>query len=137
MRFFCIRSVIATSHALVMYVRNVRSSGRLSGLTSETADFDCRPVCNGVAPSSSLRSRQGTLKMMRQRDWLLLGGGIAAGIVLGACVPKLRRHLGPVIAEAGARAGGVFSTLAETVASQMERVEDYAAERRAASSSEG
>ncbi|MEI8020425.1 MAG: hypothetical protein WCH39_19640 [Schlesneria sp.] len=71
---------------------------------------------------------------MTQRDWLLIGGGLVAGALLGASVPKLRRHLGPVIMEAGQRAGGVFSALAETVATQMERAEDYAAERRAASS---
>ena len=59
---------------------------------------------------------------MTQRDWLLIGGGLVAGALLG------------VIMEAGQRAGGVFSALAETVATQMERAEDYAAERRAASS---
>ena len=69
---------------------------------------------------------------MTQRDWLLIGGGLVAGALLGASVPKLRRQLGPVIMEAGHRAGGVFSALAETLATQMERAEDYAAERRAA-----
>lgn len=71
---------------------------------------------------------------MTQRDWLLIGGGLVAGAILGVSVPKLRRHIGPVIFEAGHRAGGVFSALAETVATQLERAEDYAAERKAAGS---
>ena len=71
---------------------------------------------------------------MTQRDWLFIGGGLVAGALLGASVPKLRRHFGPVIAEAGQRAGGVFSALAETIATQMERAEDFAAERRASAS---
>ena len=71
---------------------------------------------------------------MTQREWLLIGGGLVAGAILGVSVPKLRRHLGPVIVEAGHRAGGVFSALAETVATQLERAEDYAAERKAAGS---
>ena len=73
-------------------------------------------------------------EIMTQRDWLLIGGGLVAGALLGVGGPKLRRHLGPVLVEAGYRAGGVFSALAETVATQLERAEDYAAERRAASS---
>jgi hypothetical protein len=77
---------------------------------------------------------QGNRKIMTQRDWFFIGGGLIAGAVLGASFPALRRQLGPVIMEAGQRAGGVFSALAETVATQMERAEDYAAERRATSS---
>jgi hypothetical protein len=71
---------------------------------------------------------------MTHRDWLLLGGGVIAGALVGIAVPKLRRNLGPVLVEAGYRASGVFSVLAEAVATQMERAEDYAAERRAANS---
>jgi hypothetical protein len=83
---------------------------------------------------SVLKSNEREQKIMTQRDWLLIGGGLVAGALLGVSAPKLRRHLGPVIAEAGLRAGGVFSALAETVATQMERAEDYAEERRAARS---
>ena len=67
---------------------------------------------------------------MTQRDWLLLGGGVAAGFAIAIGFPKARRHLGPIIAEAGQRAGGVLSGLAEMVANQMEKVEDFAAEQK-------
>jgi len=72
---------------------------------------------------------------MTRRDWMLIGGGICAGALLGFGIPKLSRHLGPIIVEASQRAGDVFSTLAETVATQMERAEDFAAERRASHTS--
>ena len=73
--------------------------------------------------------------IMTRRDWMLIGGGICAGALLGFGIPKLSRHLGPIIVEASQRAGDVFSTLAETVATQMERAEDFAAERRASHTS--
>lgn len=68
---------------------------------------------------------------MTQRDWLLLGGGVVAGVAIAVGFPKARRHLAPIIAETGERAGGVLSGLAEMLANQMEKVEDYAAERQA------
>jgi len=71
---------------------------------------------------------------MTTREWLFLGGGIVAGVALGAGLPKLRRQLGPMIAEAGHRAGGLVSSLAEALATQMERAEDFAAEKAAESS---
>jgi hypothetical protein len=73
---------------------------------------------------------------MTQRDWLLLGGGIIAGVALGIGFPKARRHLAPIIEESGHRAGSLISGIAELVATQMEKVEDFAAERKAASSSQ-
>jgi len=70
---------------------------------------------------------------MNQRDWLFLGGGIVAGIAIAVAFPKARRQLGPIIAETGERAGSLLSGLAEMVANQMEKVEDFAAERSAPS----
>ncbi|WP_373650804.1 hypothetical protein [Schlesneria sp. DSM 10557] len=72
---------------------------------------------------------------MTRRDWIMIGGGICTGALLGVGVPKLTRHLGPIFVEASQRAGTVFSTVAEVVATQLERAEDFAAERRAARSS--
>lgn len=71
--------------------------------------------------------------MVTQRDFLWLTGGIVAGVAIATAFPKLRRHLGPVIAEASEKAGNVFSAMAEAVATQMERAEDITAERRSAS----
>lgn len=68
--------------------------------------------------------------MVSQRDFLWLTGGIVAGVAIATAFPKLRRHLGPIIADASEKAGHVFSAMAETVATQMERAEDFAAERR-------
>ena len=70
---------------------------------------------------------------MTQRDWLLLGGGVAAGFAIAIGFPKARKHLGPIIAETGERAGSLLSGLAEMVAHQMEKVEDYAAEQKSKS----
>lgn len=71
---------------------------------------------------------------MTQRDWIFAGGGLIAGALLAVSAPKIRRHLAPIIAEAGYRAGGIFSAVAESVATQIERAEDFAAEQRAARS---
>lgn len=67
---------------------------------------------------------------MTQRDWLLIGGGVVAGVALAIGFPKARRHLAPIIAETGERAGGVLSGLAEMLANQMEKMEDFAAEQK-------
>ena len=67
---------------------------------------------------------------MNQRDWLILGGGVVAGIAIAVAFPKARKQLGPIIAESGERAGSLLSGLAEMVASQMEKVEDFAAEKK-------
>lgn len=67
---------------------------------------------------------------MTQRDWLLVGGGVIAGIALAVGIPAARRQLGPIIAETGERAGGLLSGLAEMVANQMEKVEDMAAAQK-------
>jgi hypothetical protein len=71
---------------------------------------------------------------MTQREWLILGGGIIAGVALGVAFPKARKHLGPIIEETGQRAGSLISGVAEMVARQMEMAEDFAAERSAHSS---
>ena len=71
---------------------------------------------------------------MTQRDWLLIGGGVIAGVAIAVGFPKARRQLGPIIAETGERAGSILSGLAEMVANQMEKVEDFNAERKASSS---
>ena len=70
---------------------------------------------------------------MNQRDFLWLTGGVVAGIALAAGLPTLRRHFGPILAEASERAGQVFSTMTEAMAAQMERAEDIAAEHRSVS----
>ncbi|MES2791495.1 MAG: hypothetical protein V4719_17895 [Planctomycetota bacterium] len=70
---------------------------------------------------------------MTQRDWLLLGGGVAAGLAVGVGLPKVLQTFGPVLVESGQRAGSLLSGLAELVAAQMEKAEDYSAERKAAS----
>ena len=67
---------------------------------------------------------------MNQRDWLLVSGGLVAGIAIAVGFPKARQQLGPLISETGQRAGGLLSGLAELVANQLERVEDMAAERK-------
>lgn len=54
---------------------------------------------------------------------------MVAGIAIAVAFPKARRQLGPIIAESGERAGSLLSGLAEMVASQMEKVEDFAAEK--------
>lgn len=60
---------------------------------------------------------------------MLLGGGIVAGAAIAIAFPKARRHLAPIISESGERAGSFLSGLAEMVATQMEKVEDFAASR--------
>ena len=73
---------------------------------------------------------------MTQREWLLLGGGIVAGVALGVAFPKVRKQLGPIIEESGQRAGSLISGIAEMVAAQMEKAEDFAAERKATANGE-
>jgi hypothetical protein len=67
---------------------------------------------------------------MNQRDLLLIGGGVIAGLALGVAFPQARRKLAPFISETGERAGGILSGLAELVASQLEKVEDFTAEQK-------
>ena len=71
---------------------------------------------------------------MTQRDWLLIGGGVIAGVAIAIGFPKARRQLGPIISETGERAGSILSGLAEMVATQMEKVEDFNAERKSTAS---
>lgn len=80
-------------------------------------------------PTSIRGFRYGAI--MTNRDWLFLGGGVVAGVAIAIAFPKARRHLAPIISETGERAGSIISGLAEMVATQMEKVEDYAAERNA------
>ncbi len=61
----------------------------------------------------------------------MIGGGIAAGVAVGAGFPKALRTFGPVLVESTQRAGTLLSGLAELVAAQIEKAEDYAAERQA------
>lgn len=68
---------------------------------------------------------------MTNRDWMLLTGGVVAGLAIAIGFPKARRHLAPIISETGERAGNMLSGLAEMVATQMEKVEDMAAARNA------
>jgi hypothetical protein len=67
---------------------------------------------------------------MTQREWLLLGGGVAAGVAVGAGLPKVIRTFGPVFVESSQRAGSLLSGLAELMAAQIEKAEDLAAERK-------
>lgn len=69
--------------------------------------------------------------MMTQRDWLLISGGVVAGLAIAIGFPKARRQIGPLIAETGQRAGSMLSGIAEMVAAQMEQIEDLAATQRA------
>lgn len=54
----------------------------------------------------------------------------AAGVVVGANWPKLRKSLGPLIATAGDRFGDVYSAVAQAIGDQKEAMEDSRAERR-------
>ncbi|MDB5335722.1 MAG: hypothetical protein JWN70_1341 [Planctomycetaceae bacterium] len=68
---------------------------------------------------------------MTQREWLLIGGGIAAGVAVGAGLPKVLQTFGPVLVESSQRAGSLLSGLAELMAAQIEKAEDLAAQRKA------
>lgn len=61
----------------------------------------------------------------------MIGGGIAAGVAVGAGLPKVLQTFGPVLVESSQRAGSLLTGLAELMAAQIEKAEDLAAQRKA------
>ena len=68
---------------------------------------------------------------MRPRDLFWLGSGLAVGFALGAALPRLRREFGPVIQEAGSRAGEMASELTSVIMDHLQRVQEQHAEQAA------
>ena len=69
--------------------------------------------------------------MPENRDrFLLLIIAFAAGVMVGANWPEIKKQLGPLVKLAGGKLDEVYSYLAEFLAERKERTEDYVAERR-------
>jgi hypothetical protein len=69
--------------------------------------------------------------MPENRDrFLLLVIAFAAGVMVGANWPEIKKQLGPMVKLAGGKLDEVYSYLAEFLAERKERTEDFVAERR-------
>lgn len=61
---------------------------------------------------------------MRSRDLFWLGSGIAVGFALAAAFPRLKKEFGPLVREAGTRAGELASEITAVVMDHVQRAQE-------------